>query len=310
MKSAIVTGATGFIGKALVKRLLEEGIFVYGVDIEMSRFDELKDCKNFLPVIAEFEDYKDLKERIGDRCVDVFYHLAWEGGFTTAMKDYKLQMKNAAYAGDALVAAKNIGCRKFVYAGTYNEFEIRTFLETESFEPRYTCIYATGKTAADLICRTLAFNLGIEYNIAFIPMPYGEYNYSMQLMNVVIDSLNRGIAPKLIVGENPYDIVYISDIVDGLMAIGENGRDGRGYYIGHRKLRKFKDWIQDIRDVIAPKVELRFGEYKDRQCIDYSKIDLNALYQDTGFECHADFEKSIKATAEWVKRNINTQDET
>lgn len=68
-------------------------------------------------------------------------------------------MQNAAYAGDALVAAKEIECNKFVHAGTYNEYEIRNFLATESFEPRYTCIYSTGKTAADLICRILAYDL-------------------------------------------------------------------------------------------------------------------------------------------------------
>ena len=49
-----------------------------------------------------------------------------------------------------------------------NEYEIRNFLATESFEPRYTCIYSTGKTAADLICRILAYDLGIDYNVAFI----------------------------------------------------------------------------------------------------------------------------------------------
>ena len=56
-----------------------------------------------------------------------------------------------------------------------------------------------------------------------------------------------------------------------------------------------------MRDIIAPGVELKFGEYKDNQCIDYSKIDLDALYNDTGFECKADFTETMMRTAKWVK---------
>lgn len=304
MRKVIVTGAGGFIGGSLVRELLHKGMIVYGVDIDISKFNEFNKYQNFIPVVADFSIYGKLPQLIENREIDVFYHFAWAGGFTSAIRDYSLQMQNAAYAGNALVAAKEIGCNKFVYAGTYNEYEIRNFLATESFEPRYTCIYSTGKTAADLICRTLAYNLGINYNVAFIPMPYGENNYSKQLMNVVIDSLNKGVAPKLVEGKNTYDIVYIKDIVDAFIAIGDKGVNSRGYYVGHRKLKTFRQWMTEVRDVINPDIELKFGEYKDVQNIDYSMIDLEALYRDTGFECKSDFKESILKTAKWVKENF------
>lgn len=301
-EKVVITGTTGFIGGSLTRKLLQMGITVYGVDIDTPKLDEFKQYDNFIPVIAEFAQYKELPSLIKDDDIDVFYHFAWAGGFTSAIRDYSIQMSNAAYAGDALVSAKELGCKKFVYAGTYNEFEILNFLgNVGEFEPRYTCIYSTGKTAADLICRTLAFNLGIDYCAGLIPMPYGEGNYSKQLANVVIDSLNKGIPPKLVEGNNTYDMVYIGDIVGALIAIGDKGKNKAGYYVGHRKLQTFKEWMIQIRDVIAPEVELRFGEYKDAQNIDYSMIDLDALYNDTGFECSADFEESIKKAAEWVK---------
>jgi nucleoside-diphosphate-sugar epimerase len=302
MKKVLITGVTGFIGGSLARKLLSEGITVYGVDIETTKLNEFKKYDNFIPVIATFEDYALLPSRIHDKEIEVFFHFAWAGGFTSAIKDYKLQMSNAVYAGDALIAAKNIGCKKFVYAGTYNQYEIQNFLKTSGFEPRYTCIYSTGKTAAGLICRTLAYNLGIEYSAGLIPMPYGENNYSKQLVNIVIDNLNKGIAPKLVEGNNKYDLIYIGDLVDALFAIGEKGKDQHEYYVGHRNLKTFKELMSDIRNVIAPNVELKFGEYKDAQNIDYSKIDLDALYRDTGFECKANFNKTIRLTSEWVKQ--------
>ena len=54
-----------------------------------------------------YADYEKLPEMIKDTGADVFYHLAWAGGFTTAIRDYKLQMRNAAFAGDALTAARS-----------------------------------------------------------------------------------------------------------------------------------------------------------------------------------------------------------
>lgn len=302
MKKVIVTGASGFIGKRLVKLLLDRGIFVYGVCVHSEKLQEFNKYTNFKIITASFEEYKKLPELILDKEIDVFYHLAWSGGFTTAIKDYMLQMKNAAYAGDAVETAVKIGCKKFVYAGTYNQYEILNFLSSDHFEPRMTCIYSTGKTAASLICRTLAYNMGIDYNAALVPMPYGEYNYSRQLANVVINSLNKGIAPKLVEGNNTYDLVYIGDIAEAFIAIGEKGINQREYYVGHRKLKTFKELMIKIRDIIAPEVILTFGEYNDVQNIDYSKIDLNALYNDTGFECNADFVKTIKATSEWIKK--------
>ena len=78
-----------------------------------------------------FDEYIKLPEIISERDIEVFYHFAWAGGFTTAIKDYKLQMMNAGYAGDAITAAHTMGAKKFVYANTYNQYEIVNFLNNK-----------------------------------------------------------------------------------------------------------------------------------------------------------------------------------
>lgn len=300
MKTVVVTGATGFIGQYLTKELLAKGIKVYGIGTDIRKLTTTGFGENFIPIVADFRVYKSLARYI-DEEIDVFYHLAWQGGFTEALKDYSLQLDNARAACDALVSATEMKCKKFVYAGTVNEIEINQFMNNERFEPRNTCIYASAKVAADMICRTLAHNAGMEFCSALIPLPYGIGNASRQLINTVIKNCYTGQPSKLITGNNQYDIAHISDVSRALYCIGESGKTMKSYYIGHRELKTFREVVTQIRDAINPDAELRFGEYKDSLNMDYSYTDLDELYNDTGFQCEADFVKTIREQAEWLK---------
>lgn len=302
MKKAIVTGAGGFIGGALTKKLLSMGVMVYGLDISKERLAQVSTADNFKPIVADFSVYKNLAKMIGDSEIDAFYHFAWQGICGEEFKNYELQLDNAKYACDALMAAAELKCRKFVFAGSYNEFEVKSFMNSDSlFSPRYNCIYSMSKLAAEIICKTLSFYNNIDCCAGLICMAYGEGNRSRMLPNVIIKNLLNGQSPKLIEGNNDYDMVYIGDIVDAFVSIAEKGVNQRSYYIGHRKPAKFRTLMEEIRNVINPDVELLFGAYKDTSNVDYSLVDLDALYNDTGFECKADFRDSILKTAEWVK---------
>ena len=301
MKKVIVSGATGFIGSYLVRELINHDIIVYGIGTDIAKLESMNFGKNFIPVTADFRVYDSLDRQIKDSDIDVFYHMAWMGGFTTALKDYSLQFTNAKAACDALCSAVKIACKKFVFAGTVNEIEINQFMNNERFIPRGTCIYASVKVAADMISKTLAWQNKLNYCSALIPLPYGVGNNSPQLINTVIKNCYEGKPSKLIEGNNKYDIVHISDIARALYLIGEKGHNMSNYYIGHRNLRTFREIVCNIRDVINKDAELRFGEYEDSLNMDYSYTDLDALYRDTGFECTADFAQTIREQAEYLK---------
>lgn len=303
MDTVIISGVGGFLGSHLCDRLLSKGVKVYGIDVCETAHRRFNNS-NYVPIVASFEDYKSLHEKITDE-VDVFFHYAWAGGLLQdSFWNYELQLQNARFACDAFMEASKIGCKKFINSGTNNQIEIKQFLASKDFSPRGTCIYSAAKTALDLMCKTLATRTNTEYIGTMIPMPYGIGNKSMQLANVVMISLLKGESPKLIEGNNLYDMVYIEDIVDAFIAIAEKGVSGRTYYIGHRVLKTFKEWMLEIRDIINPNVELKFGEYKDPLNLDYSYVDLDMLFNDTGFECSKDFREQIIETCDWIKDNL------
>jgi hypothetical protein len=72
--------------------------------------------------------------------------------------------------------------------------------------------------------------------------------------------------------------------------------------LGHNKLRVFRDILLEVRDILNPGLEIVFGEIPGKFQIDYSLVDINAVYEDTHYLCRSDFLESILKTAEHVKK--------
>lgn len=302
MKTVVVTGATGFIGGAVTKLLLSRAVKVYAVGRNPVKLQALAE-QGAIPVSLEFDDYLAMSDCIQET-VDVVYHCAYAGGFDgQVLRQYELQLDNARYACDAVSSALKMGAKKFVYVSTVNVVEVADLIDSHECKPRYTCIYSAGKLVAELIGKTLSYNGNMEYITALVAMPYGEGNSANTLPNIIMKQLMEGLSPKLIEGNNLYDLVYIDDIAKALFFIGEKGKNFKRYYVGHRKLGIFKELMCSIRDIISPNIELQFGAYPDAPALNYDEIDLDDLYRDTGFECKADFKESILKTATWLKDN-------
>lgn len=303
MQKVIVTGAGGFIGRNICRLLLSQKVYVIGIDIREELMSEFEQDERFTPVVAGFELYSRLPEMILDKDIDVFFHFAWNGTFGLPFRDADLQLENAKNAVRALQAAIDLKCKKFVFAGTCNEYETQMIANLDSYSARYTNIYGASKFSADMILRAKAALEGIEYCSGLIAIVYGAGLNPSNMVHIIMSNFIDGKPTKLIEGNNKYDLIHVSDVVRAFMCIGKSGKHMTRYYVGHRDVKTFKEQITRMRDTVSPDSKLLFGEFHETQSLDYSCIDTEKLYQDTGFECSADFDRTMQDTFNWVKEN-------
>lgn len=301
MKSAIVTGGSGFIGKAVCGKLLSEGIKTYAIVRNPESMKEILPNPNLVIVQGSLEDILALEKVMRGQNYDVFYHFAWSGTSGDSLRSVPIQASNIIYTYNTLELAVRLGCSKYIFAGTINELELMPFYHADTFKPRAASIYGISKLACDFICKTMAFDKNICYNTAIIGSCFGPGDRSWRIHNTFISSMLEQRVPRLIGGDVWHDWIYIDDVAGMLYAIGEKSINRKNYYIGHNSLRKFKDILCDVRDYLCPGLELRFGELQDNFWIDYSLVDIGAVYEDTGYECQMDFKTAVLKTADWVR---------
>ncbi len=162
------------------------------------------------------------------------------------------------------------------------------------------CIYGAAKLASDFMCKSLAQD-DIVFNCAIIGSCFGPGDRSRRIHNNFIHGMLIGVPPKLVAADNWHDWIYIDDVAEMFFQIGNKSTQGKNYYLGHRRLKKLKEILLEVRDILNPGLEVRFGDIEDNFQIDYGLIDMNSVYNETGYEPHSDFKDCIIRTAEWVK---------
>lgn len=299
MKIAVITGASGFIGKAFTQYLLAQGYNVIAVVRDASKMADVKHEK-LLVVEAEFSSYNSLAQLTGQ--ADIFYHFAWDGAYGVKTADYEIQLNNIQASCCALLQAAAMGCKKFVLAGTVAELEVREHLDNNVSLPRGTCIYAAAKLCAEFMCKVLAGQNNIQFNCGLFANIIGPGDFSRRSTNTILGCFLQGKAPKLVKGDGLNDWLYIKDAVRLIEAMGESGQNMKTYYIGHRKLWPLKQIISKARDVVSPEIKLSFGEIPDSFLTNYDYVSTTDLYEDTGCKADYDFDLAINETAEWVRK--------
>ena len=293
----LVTGAQGFIGSHLVRKLITTGADVHAVS--RVAWPETES-----PIRTWTCDLRDTEET--DRLVrlvqpGVIFHLASQVaggrdlGLVLPMLDANLQT-----AVNVLTAAARHGGPRVVLAGSMEEPK-----PGEKATP--SSPYAASKWAATTYAQMFHGLWGLPTVVARIAMVYGPEQLDVRkLVPYVITSLLAGRTPELSSGGREIDWIFIDDVVDALVAAGHTSdAPGAVLDIGSGVPLTIRRTVEMISEIVGSTLSIQFGAVEDRR-FDSARIaeerDTAAVLQWTP---RVDLREGLTRTVEWY-RNCRT----
>jgi nucleoside-diphosphate-sugar epimerase len=211
-KRIFLTGATGFIGGYVTRRLHDGGAHVLALERTPGKGDALA-AAGVEIVRGDINDYPRMRDLVG--CADIVIHNAARlarGRRADFLRD------NVEGTGHLARASAEAGVERFVYVSSvaiYGGIDAETDVTEEMPVRPFGDSYADSKILAERKLREIAGETGLSYSIARPGMVYGPRSpgWTIRLINLA----RRGLLPLLDGGQGTAHPVYIDNLVDGLL---------------------------------------------------------------------------------------------
>lgn len=319
-RKLFVTGGSGFIGGALVQRLVAEGARVRVFDNHLRGSP-----RHLAPVIDKIDLVRgDIRNpsavlRASEGC-DAIIHLAYLNGTEYFYSKPELVLEIGVKGiMNCLDAALAHGIRDFVLASSSEVYQTPPVIPSpenvplvvpDILNPRFS--YGGGKIISELLC----INYGRKhFDRMTIFRPHNVYGPDMGGEHVLPQFILRAKAAveQTPTGDVPFSIqgdgsetrafIYIDDFTDGLMHIIQSGGHNEIYHIGTEEEVPVREVAAQVVALFGRRARLESTPLQlgstARRCPDTTK--LRAL----GFQPRVSFPEGLKRTHEWYMRNAH-----
>lgn len=301
-----MTGATGFIGRFLVRELLAQDVEVFAI-VRPNSKNKSALPENVQAVECSLNSIRKLPELVIARDIDAVFHIAWQGISDADARNQVVQIQNLVSTLDLIDAMHEMGIKTIVGCGSMHEAEALVEMAEDKVVNNLGFMYKSAKTSAHWMGKAKAGNYGIRF---FWPLinTYGEEERSARLVNTIIRKIYRNESPALSAGEQFYDFVHVSDVARALFLIAEKGVDGTNYSIGSGDAKPLKEFLKIVgkvaNEINGSDIPLGFGKITSNVIsLPIETFNVEKLTRDTGFAPKVSFEEGIRRTALWIREN-------
>lgn len=327
----LVTGGAGFIGSAVVRKLIREtAATVVNVD-KLTYAGNLESLSDFAGDMryhfrrVDIADAALLEELFAEFNPTAVIHLAAESHVDRSIDGpAEFIRTNLVGTFTLLESARSHWARlsggaretfRFLHVSTDEVFgSLATdgyFTERSPYAPNSP--YAASKAGSDHLVRAWQHTYGLPVLVTNCSNNFGPYQFPEKLVPLmIINALSGKPLPVYGRGENVRDWLYVDDHADALLRVLELGRVGETYAIGggnERKNLAIVGAICDMLDRLAPDPAIGrrrdlISFVKDRPGHDLRyAIDASKLEQELGWRPAETFESALEKTVRWYLAN-------
>ena len=267
-QTTLVTGAAGFIGFHLCKKLLEKGTRVIGLDnlnpyydvsLKKARLERLKPHKEFLFNKADIENLPQLKEIFRDQPIDRICNLAAQAGVRYSLIDpFSYQKSNLEGFLNLLEMAREHRVSNFVYASSssvYGKNDTYPF-STEDRVETPVSLYGATKKANELMAHAYSHLFDIPCTGLRFFTVYGPCGRPDMALFIFTEAILKNKPIKVYNhGRMKRDFTYIEDIVDGTLAALDRPFPYEVFNLGNSNVIGLLDFIGVIEEGLGKKAK-------------------------------------------------------
>lgn len=331
MKLILVTGAAGFIGFHLGKKLLEQGYDIVGIDnlnsyydvnLKLQRLEQLKPFDNFTFAKGDIADKTFLEKIFEEYKPQIVINLAAQAGVRYSIENPDVYIQsNIIGFYNILEACRNFPVKHLVFASSSSVYggNKMTPFSTDHNVDHPVSLYAATKKSNELLAHTYSHLYGIPTTGLRFFTVYGPWGRPDMAYYSFTDAIFNDRPIKVFNhGKLERDFTYVDDIIEGIVKLlplppkanpkwSEESDKLSGsfapykiYNIGNSQPVQLEKFIDVLEETIGKKAN---KIYVDMQPGDVLKTyaDVNDLEKAIGFKPSTSIEEGLKQFIGWYK---------